>query len=63
MPAEVPYIRVGEERRQYWKQQLAGLSGFKIGITWQGNPKHKSDRKRSVALQEFAPWQAFRAFS
>ena len=55
VPAEVPYVRVGEERRQYWQQQLAGLSGFKIGIAWQGNPKHKSDRKRSVALQEFAP--------
>ena len=55
VPAEVPYVRVNEERRQYWQEQLAGLSGFKIGIAWQGNPKHKSDWKRSVALQELAP--------
>jgi hypothetical protein len=55
IPAEVPYIRVNEERRQHWQQQLAAHSAFKIGIAWQGNPKYRSDRKRSIALQEFAP--------
>ncbi len=25
-----------------------------IGIVWQGSPKHKSDRKRSVKLKQFA---------
>ncbi|MGO9922519.1 MAG: tetratricopeptide repeat protein [Isosphaeraceae bacterium] len=55
VPADVPYIRVGDASRQYWQQQLAGLCAFKIGISWQGNPKHPEDRKRSIALQEFAP--------
>jgi Flp pilus assembly protein TadD len=55
VPADVPYIRVGDESRHHWQRQLAGLSAFKIGIAWQGNPKHPEDRKRSIALQEFAP--------
>lgn len=30
-------------------------SPLKIGIAWQGNPEHKSDRERSIALGQFAP--------
>ena len=55
VPADVPYIRMDDESRRYWQQQLAGHSAFKIGIAWQGNPKHPDDRRRSIALQEFAP--------
>jgi Flp pilus assembly protein TadD len=55
IPAEVPYIRVATERYEYWKQQLSGISEFKVGVAWQGNPKHKSDRLRSVRLAQLAP--------
>jgi TPR repeat/Glycosyltransferase family 9 (heptosyltransferase)/Tetratricopeptide repeat len=55
VPADVPYVRVSAERRQSWQQRLAGLSAFKIGIAWQGNPKYPEDRHRSIALREFAP--------
>jgi tetratricopeptide (TPR) repeat protein len=30
-------------------------SPFKVGICWQGNPNHRLDRYRSIALSEFAP--------
>ena len=55
VPKDVPYIRVDDGSRRKWQQQLAGHSAFKIGIAWQGNPKHPDDRRRSIALQEFAP--------
>ena len=29
--------------------------GFKIGIAWQGNSAHPSDRKRSVHVSHFSP--------
>ena len=55
VPADIPYIRTNDESRRHWQQQLAGHSAFKIGIAWQGNPRHPEDRQRSIALQEFAP--------
>src|SRR5947209_14873764 len=33
-------------------------STFKIGITWQGNPRYRLDRHRSIPLTEFAPLAA-----
>jgi hypothetical protein len=31
-------------------------SGFRVGLVWQGNPKHRNDRNRSLAsLAELAP--------
>ena len=32
---------------------LQPLGGFKVGIVWQGNPKHKGDRRRSIPLERF----------
>ncbi len=31
------------------------LSGFRIGIAWQGNPTHKKDKQRSIPLPYFEP--------
>ena len=31
---------------------------FKVGIVWQGNPRHKWDRRRSVRLTQFEPLAA-----
>jgi hypothetical protein len=55
IPAGVPYLFVDEERGEHWQHQLASLSGFKVGIAWQGNPHHPFDRHRSVPLARFAP--------
>jgi tetratricopeptide (TPR) repeat protein len=55
IPANVPYLSADPESRAHWQQQLSGLRGFKVGITWRGNPSHKRDRWRSVPLLAFAP--------
>lgn len=41
-----------------WRQRLAGVSCFKVGIVWAGNPDHPHDRFRSIALAEFGPLAA-----
>jgi Tfp pilus assembly protein PilF len=58
IPADVPYIFADPERVERWRQELAGLDGFKIGIAWQGSPGYRWDRLRSFALGQFAPLAA-----
>jgi tetratricopeptide (TPR) repeat protein len=53
VPAEVPYLFADPERVERWREELAGLEGFKIGIAWQGNRQHPWDRHRSFALACF----------
>jgi tetratricopeptide (TPR) repeat protein len=54
IPATVPYLEADATLVEAWRRHLAPLGGFKIGITWQGNPQHVNDRQRSIPLQEFA---------
>jgi tetratricopeptide (TPR) repeat protein len=55
IPAPIPYLFPDAERVDYWRQRFAGVPGFKVGIAWQGNPRHRRDRFRSVALAHFEP--------
>jgi tetratricopeptide (TPR) repeat protein len=54
IPATVPYLHIETEAWQRWKNRLAGGSGLKIGLVWAGNPAHKNDRRRSIALDQIA---------
>ena len=49
-----PYMTAPAEAVERWKTKLAGVPGFKVGFTWQGNPDHGGDRWRSVKLERFA---------
>jgi len=51
IPAEIPYLRVEQERVNKWKKRL-GDDGFKIGICWQGSI-NKIDIGRSIPLTNF----------
>ena len=53
-PAKVPYLRADTERIAAWRERV-GDEGFRIGVTWQGNPVHPSDRFRSIDPSVFAP--------
>jgi tetratricopeptide (TPR) repeat protein len=55
IPAEIPYLFADPERVDRWRRELAPLSGFRIGIAWQGSPRHAWDRHRSVPLSAFEP--------
>jgi hypothetical protein len=59
IPAQVPYLESEPELVARWRDRLGALDGgrptLRIGIAWQGSPTHKTDRWRSVALEQFAP--------
>jgi tetratricopeptide (TPR) repeat protein len=54
VPKTAPFLTVDPARVAAWRERL-GASGFKIGISWQGNPEFVSDRFRSIPLREFDP--------
>jgi tetratricopeptide (TPR) repeat protein len=51
----VPYLRPAPALLEQWRERLAAIPGFRIGINWQGNPKYPSDRQRSIPLQALLP--------
>jgi tetratricopeptide (TPR) repeat protein len=55
VPAAVPYLFADPQRCHRWHSVLRSLEGFKIGIGWQGNPRYRGDRQRSLPLVQFAP--------
>jgi len=54
-PTDVPYLSADPELAERWQREVDAYRGLKIGIAWQGNPKHHADRMRSVPLVEMAP--------
>ncbi|HJT76014.1 MAG TPA: tetratricopeptide repeat protein, partial [Gemmataceae bacterium] len=55
VPAGVPYLHAEPERVARWRQRLGAASEFRVGVVWQGNPRHAWDRHRSTPLACFAP--------
>lgn len=55
IPAKAPYLLADAARVAAWGEEFQGVADLKIGIAWQGNPKHKGDRYRSVPLTMFEP--------
>ncbi|HEV2947630.1 MAG TPA: DUF6165 family protein, partial [Gemmataceae bacterium] len=56
IPANVPYLFADARFVDEWRTKLAPLSGFRVGIAWQGNPQRAWDHPhRSITLAEFAP--------
>jgi tetratricopeptide (TPR) repeat protein len=55
IPCNVPYLWAEPTLTDKWRQELAGIDGFKIGIVWQGSRGYHLDRWRSIALAHFAP--------
>jgi len=38
-----------------WRDKIESLSGFKVGIAWQGSRKYLGDAHRSIPLRAFEP--------
>jgi hypothetical protein len=55
VPATVPYLFADAELTAHWRQELNRFAAFKIGISWQGNPKYRGDAFRSIPLVNFEP--------
>jgi hypothetical protein len=52
------YLSAEPGRVERWRERLAELQGYRVGICWQGNTKHMFDRQRSFPLTSFAPLAA-----
>jgi tetratricopeptide (TPR) repeat protein len=50
-----PYLQARETLLAKWRQKLASLDGFRVGIAWQGSPTYRLDHLRSIPLHEFEP--------
>ncbi len=55
VPADVPYLSADPALVERWEPRLAELRGMRVGVCWQGNPRHRSDRQRSFPLAELEP--------
>ena len=60
IPAALPYLHADPEAVAAWNVKLPD-SGLRVGLVWSGSPHnddagaHLIDRRRSIALNEFAP--------
>jgi len=54
--AAPPYLIANKDRQKFWATRLDNLSGFKIGLNWQGSKTYALDRFRSLPLRYFEPW-------
>jgi tetratricopeptide (TPR) repeat protein len=55
-PADVPYLAADPVLVEHWRREMApDFPRFKVGVAWQGNPRFKGDRQRSMPLARFAP--------
>jgi hypothetical protein len=55
VPVDVPYLEAEPPLVEAWRHRLGSYPGFKVGIAWQGNPRFRQDRFRSIPLAQFAP--------
>jgi tetratricopeptide (TPR) repeat protein len=52
--AAAPYLKADPALAERWAERM-GRHGFKVGLTWQGNPDPSLDMARSAPLSSFAP--------
>jgi Tfp pilus assembly protein PilF len=54
IPASVPYLRPDPAAAARWAARFADLP-LRVGFAWSGNPAHRNDYNRSMAIEHLAP--------
>jgi tetratricopeptide (TPR) repeat protein len=54
VPTRVPYLKAEPDLVEAWRRRI-GSDGFKVGISWQGNPTGQADLGRSMPLAKLEP--------
>ena len=55
IPTGIPYIHSDAARVAAWRDRLGKNAKPRVGLAWSGNPGHKNDHNRSLALAELLP--------
>ena len=55
IPRERRYVVADETLRKAWEGRLSAPTRKRIGVVWRGNPDHRNDHNRSIALSSIAP--------
>ncbi|WP_433995339.1 tetratricopeptide repeat protein [Bradyrhizobium betae] len=56
IPSPEPYLPASPVARvKVWEDRLGEHNRFRVGLVWSGNPAHKNDHDRSIALDTLAP--------
>jgi tetratricopeptide (TPR) repeat protein len=55
VPARVPYLSPTPELIEKWRARLAPLTGYRIGVAWEGNPDYPRNQERSFPLSALEP--------
>jgi glycosyl transferase family 9 (putative heptosyltransferase)/tetratricopeptide repeat protein len=61
LPADMPYLHADPLLVDRWRQRLAAISAFRVGLVWAGNPRlgtvslGATDRRRSLPEAALAP--------
>ena len=53
IPADPQYLYTDPDRVAQWSKRLGPRRRPRVGLAWSGNPNHRGDRNRSIALQQF----------
>jgi hypothetical protein len=55
MPMPAPYVAPPPRLLDAWRERLAAVPGFRVGIAWAGNPSHREDRLRTIRPEQLLP--------
>jgi tetratricopeptide (TPR) repeat protein len=55
VPAAIPYLVPPPGSIDAWRERLGDAAGPKIGLVWAGNPNHRNDYNRSMAVECLLP--------
>jgi tetratricopeptide (TPR) repeat protein len=55
IPAAAPYLGIRPAITERWRDRLADLPGFKVGVVWSGSSQHINDFRRSVDVHRLSP--------
>ncbi len=59
IPKNIPYLRVSDDKKQYWQAKLGPKSKPRIGIAWSGSMNNKIDNnlcaRRNIPLEQLKP--------